>query len=131
MRRSFALLLVVFAGGGACGGDIEKENVATTQDAGTPAPVDGSTATLDATVTDGGTTSPPSDGSVATTPPCANDGDCNGGTCFQGMCMCQVPKYVQADGRCGDAQPAGCTTSSGTCRQTPAECMAGELEGEL
>lgn len=134
MRWPFVVLVLFvagFAGATACGGDIEKENVATTQDAGTPAPVDGSTPPLDATVTDGGTTTPPTDGSVVTNPPCAKDGDCNGGTCFQGMCMCQVPKYVQADGRCGDTEPGDCTTSSGTCRQSPAQCMSGELEGEL
>lgn len=63
--------------------------------------------------------------------PCAINDDCKGGSCFQGMCMCQLPKYVQSDGRCGDEKPPECTASSGTCRQQPAECMTGELEGEL
>ena len=84
--------------------------------------------TLDATVTDG--TAPASDATVPNAP-CANDGDCKGGTCFEGMCMCDLPKYVQADGRCGDEKPKDCATASGTCRQSPAECMTGELEADI
>lgn len=127
MRRSPLAVLVLFA----CGGDIERENVATTTDAGTPSPTDASSSTLDGTVVDVDGSTPPIDGGNVPSAPCSKDVDCNGGTCFNGMCMCQIPKYVQADGRCGDGQPGDCTTSSGTCRQEPAQCEAGELEGEL
>ena len=126
--RWVAVLLVLGASVvpvAACGGDIEKENVATSQDAGTPSPVDGSSTTLD-----GGSTAP-ADGGVVTNAPCVKDDDCGGGSCFEGMCMCQLPKYVQPNGRCGDTPPPECTASSGTCRQGPAECKAAELEGEL
>lgn len=129
MRGSLAslLLLLVFF---ACGGDAEKgsDNAGTTDDAGAQNPKDGSSTVLDATVVDGGRPLPTVD---AGDRPCNGDGDCNGGTCFEGMCMCEVPKYVQPNGRCGDDAPPECTASSGTCRQNPAECMAGELEGEL
>jgi hypothetical protein len=128
MRWSLlGLLLVPFV---ACGGDIEKENVATTQDAGTPTPVDGSTPTLDATVVTDASVPTPTD-AQAPNAPCAKNEDCNGGTCFEGMCMCQLPKYVQTDGRCGDQPPPECIASNGTCRQGPAECTDEELEGEL
>lgn len=127
MRWSLlSLLLVPFF---ACGGDIEKENVATTTDAGAPNPADGSTSTLDATVvTDG---SAPVNDAALPNAVCAKDDDCNGGTCFQGMCMCPASTYVQSDGRCGKTAPPDCATSAATCRQNPAECMAGELEGDL
>jgi hypothetical protein len=125
--RAALVLLLVLAG---CGGDIEKENVATTHDAGNPDLKDASGPTLDATVTDGGAPKPGGDGGT-TSAVCTNDSGCNGGTCFEGTCLCALPKYVQSDGRCGDAQPPDCATSSGTCRQNPATCMAGELEGEL
>src|SRR5687768_4166556 len=108
MRWS-ALLLLFFA----CGGDIERENVATTQDAGTPNPIDGGAPALDATVIDGGP-APTTDGATVPNAPCAKDADCQGGSCFEGMCMCQLPKYVQADGRCGDAKPPECNASNGT-----------------
>lgn len=127
MRWSLvSLLLVPFF---ACGGDIEKENVATTTDAGTPNPIDGSSPTLDAmVVTDGST---PVTDAAAPNGVCAKDGDCGGGKCFEGMCMCELPKYVQANGLCGDQKPEDCATSNGTCRQNPAECNSGELEGDL
>lgn len=127
MRWSVASLLLLFF---ACGGDAEengKENIGTTEDGGTQTPKDGSSSVLDATVVDGG----PVPIVDASDRPCNGDGDCRGGTCFEGMCMCGAPKYVQPDGRCGDDAPPECTASSGTCRQNPAECMAGELEGEL
>jgi hypothetical protein len=128
MRWSLlGLLLLPFF---ACGGDIEKENVATTQDAGAPVPIDGSTSTLDATVADASTTLP-TDGGPVTSGPCTKSDDCNGGTCFEGMCMCQLPKYVQTDGRCGDAKPPDCAAANGTCRQGPAECTDTELEGDI
>lgn len=125
----WSLLLVLLVPFFACGGDIEKENVATTQDAGTPTPNDGSSPTLDATVVTDGST-PVNDATVPNAP-CAIDDDCKGGKCFQGMCMCELPNYVQPDGRCGKTAPPDCQTASGTCRQNPAECSAGELEGDL
>jgi hypothetical protein len=126
MRSAFFVLLAL----ASCGGDIEKENVATTHDAGNPDPKDASGPILDATVADGGSGPGPAvDGGAS--PSCSNDAQCNGGTCFEGTCLCELPKYVQTDGRCGDTKPPDCATSSGTCRQTPAQCMAGELEGEL
>lgn len=70
--------------------------------------------------------------------PCAEDADCNEdpavsamhGTCFSGVCVCTVG-YVQPSGKCGAAPPGDCAAHGGTCRQDPAECEAGELQGEL
>jgi len=124
--RAELLLLLVFVG---CNGDIEKENVGTTSDAGTPAPNDGGNGTLDGTIIDGST-----DGGTvidAAARNCAKDGDCNGGTCFEGLCMCNGGKHVQPDGRCGDTPPKTCSESGGTCRQNEAVCESSELEGDI
>lgn len=127
--RPLLLLFIASIAFAACDGEIEKENVATTSDAGTPTPNDGGGGTLDATVVDGAT-----DGDAAFdggTRACAKDADCNGGSCFEGLCMCPGGKHVQPDGRCGDAAPKICSEGGGTCRQNEAVCNAGELEGDL
>jgi hypothetical protein len=128
MRSSAGLLLLLLFSFFACNDDVETGPVAGTEDAGTPTPKDGSTETLDATIVDGGGPVPIVDASDR---PCDGDDDCRGGTCFAGVCMCEVPKYVQADGRCGDDAPEECIAGGGRCQQDPAECMPGELEGEL
>lgn len=70
-------------------------------------------------------------------PPCVTDQDCNEnatmsalmGSCFEGMCMCNAPYHVQPNGKCGSALPPDCQSSGGSCRQEPAQCESGELEG--
>jgi hypothetical protein len=128
MRSSAGLLLLLLFSFFACSDDVETGQVASTEDAGTQTPRDGSTETLDGTIVDGGGPVPIVDASDR---PCDQDDDCRGGTCFEGVCMCEVPKYVQADGRCGDDAPEECIAGGGRCQQNPAECMPGELEGEL
>jgi hypothetical protein len=69
------------------------------------------------------------------TPVCYNDAGCNedpsmsslAGTCFGGLCMCKPGFHVQPSGKCGATAPTTC--AGGTCRQEPAACAAGELEG--
>jgi hypothetical protein len=68
-------------------------------------------------------------------PICFKDQDCNGdssvsslwGSCFLGVCMCNSPYTVQTNGKCNTPPPPDCMTQKGTCRQTPATCLADEI----
>jgi hypothetical protein len=68
---------------------------------------------------------------------CATDQDCNEdpsisalhGQCFHGICICTTG-HVQPSGKCGPTPPPDCAAHGGTCRQEPATCAAGELQGE-
>lgn len=69
---------------------------------------------------------------------CQTDADCNDdpsassllGRCFEGTCICRAPAHVQPSGKCGTARPpAECRASGGVCRQDPAECLEGQLQG--
>jgi len=70
---------------------------------------------------------------------CQTDADCNEapavsalwGQCFQGVCLCQPPFHVQPSGKCNKTPPPECNQQGGKCRQNPASCQPGELEGDL
>ncbi len=73
---------------------------------------------------------------TAPTPGCVTDQDCNGdsaisslmGTCFHGVCICQSPYNVGANGKCANIKLPDCQSQSGTCRQMPATCLGTEIE---
>jgi hypothetical protein len=46
---------------------------------------------------------------------CATAADCNGGSCFDGICMCPENQWVQTDGRCSPTAPPSCAAQGGTC----------------
>jgi hypothetical protein len=93
--------------------------------------IDASTPPLPGTDADASTTT---DGGVA----CTKDHECNfdltmsslAGSCFNGVCICKVGYYVQPNGKCGSTAPPSCPNQGGTCRENPATCQTGELEGD-
>lgn len=91
----------------------------------------------DAAAPDASSSSAADAGAPPSSKVCTVDQECNedptmsslAGTCFQGVCICRANMFVQTSGRCGSKPPADCATLGGTCRQAPAACAAGELEG--
>jgi hypothetical protein len=69
---------------------------------------------------------------------CVSDVDCNDdpavssllGSCFEGLCICRDGAQVQPSGRCGRDDAPACVEQGGRCRQDPAVCADGELEGD-
>ena len=46
---------------------------------------------------------------------CVVAADCNGGSCFEGVCMCPLGSWIQANGSCGATPPPSCAAHGGTC----------------
>ncbi len=128
MRALCALSALVLC---ACGAVQTVPADASASDGGTP-PSDA--ATSDASRADGAGGGGGGGGAAKV---CVTDQDCNedpamsslAGTCFSGACICRANMFVQPSGKCGTKAPAECAASGGTCRQQPATCAAGELEG--
>ena len=136
MRTSvgFGALGLGLAMAAACGGRVDET-------AGTPSGVPTGSPTRPApTATAVPPSVPPAPPSTPPSPAavCRNNADCNDsptmsrllGQCFQGVCVCTPPSHVQPSGKCGDTTPPGCAQQRGKCRQTPAECLPQELEGD-
>jgi len=139
MYRALPLL---FLGLTAC--DAQIAQVLASDDAGT-SPADAATGPNDAGIVEvDATITPPDAGSNSDGGPppggvCGKDQDCNDdqsvntlwGSCFMGQCFCKSGNSIQPNGKCAPGNPPSCTAgnSPGTCRQTPAECQQGEMEG--
>lgn len=141
MRPSIALIACVASSLGlaiACGG-ITTQTTPGTADAA-PAPIPSASSPVDAPNTSvKGDASPSStDGALASDGPidrdsgagfaCQSESDCNGGSCYQGVCMCAAGKWIQPNGRCAVTPPPSCDDQGGWCVRNAVagqECASG------
>lgn len=132
--RALALLLAVAVG---CGTTATVTAPGGGGPDGGSDPDDGGATGSGETLPSGEDAGTPVDAEAGAGPGCLADKDCNEdpavsalwGTCFRGICVCKPGFHVQPSGRCSPKLPADCRQSGGACKQEPASCAPGAIEG--
>lgn len=142
--RAFLALVVLgafsfSAASSIVGCETEKTEATAAPEAGSvnvdgtsPPPTSGDGGTDSGSPSDGSFDAPSSDAGKLV---CANDVDCKGGKCFQGVCICDLFLRIQPDGTCGQTPEPACldqVDAGARCNSPQPVCKevdAGEIPG--